>query len=106
MVTDVDALKLKRDQLNARIQKAEARLKTDQKKADDRVKVLVGAALLDQLKQTGSIPSGGVNSLLALMDAFLSRPAERAAVLGEDNRGSAALHRLLGIKSPIGQKEE
>jgi hypothetical protein len=32
MVTDVDALKLKRDQLNARIQKAEARLKTDQKK--------------------------------------------------------------------------
>ena len=106
MVTDVDALKLKRDQLNARIQKAEARLKTDQKKADDRVKVLVGAALLDQLKQTGSIPSGGVNSLLALMDAFLSRLAERAAVLGEDNRGSAALHRLLGIKSPIGQKEE
>jgi hypothetical protein len=106
MAADVDALKLKRDQLNARIQKAEARLKNEQKKADDRVKVLVGAALLDQLKQTGSIPSGGLNAVLALMNAFLSRPAERVAVLGEDNRGSAALHRLIGVEGPIGQKGE
>lgn len=65
------------------------------KKEDDRVKVLVGAAVLHSTQQ-GHPPdlSGGRAAVLALMDDFLSRPAERLAVLGEDGRGSDALRRL------------
>lgn len=65
------------------------------KKEDDRVKVLVGAAVLFSAQQ-GHPPdlSSGRAAVLALMDDFLSRPAERLAVLGEDGRGSDALHRL------------
>ena len=65
------------------------------KKEDDRVKVLVGAAVLYAVQQ-GHPPdlSGGRGAVLALMDDFLSRPAERLAVLGEDGRGSDALRRL------------
>ena len=84
-MTDLEGLKLKRDQLTARIQKAEARQRSAAKKADDRVKVLVGAAVL------GKTPAPG---LLALMDAFLTRPAERLAVLGEDGQGSEAFKRI------------
>lgn len=65
------------------------------KRADDRVKVLVGAAVLYAVQQ-GHPPdlSGGRAAVLALMDDFLSRPAERLAVLGEDGKGSDALRRL------------
>lgn len=64
------------------------------KKEDDRVKVLVGAAVLHSTQQ-GHPPdlSGGRAAVLALMDDFLSRPAERQAVLGEDGLGSPAFHR-------------
>jgi len=89
-VATLDDLKQKRDQLNARIQQVEARERAQQKKADDKVKVLVGAALLDQIKRGGE----GLNDLLTLMDGFLSRPYERKAVLGEDGKGSEVLHRL------------
>ncbi len=65
------------------------------KKEDDRCKLLVGAAVLFATQQ-GHPPdlSGGRGAVLALMDDFLSRPAERLAVLGEDGRGSDALRRL------------
>lgn len=64
------------------------------KKEDDRVKVLVGAAVLYAVQQ-GHPPdlSGGRAAVLSLMHDFLSRPAERLAVLGEDGLGSAAFHR-------------
>ncbi|NLC10570.1 MAG: hypothetical protein GX782_11485 [Gammaproteobacteria bacterium] len=64
------------------------------KKEDDRVKVLVGAAVLNSI-QHGHPPdlSDGRAAVLALLDDFLSRPAERLAVLGEDGRGSPAFHR-------------
>lgn len=72
------------------------RLKTASadKRADDRVKVLVGAAVLYAVQQ-GHPPdlSGGRAAVLALMDDFLSRPAERLAVLGADGLGSPAFHR-------------
>ncbi|ENM3103111.1 hypothetical protein ACM74C_31165 [Pseudomonas aeruginosa] len=89
-MANLDDLKQKRDQLTARIQQVEARERAQQKKADDKVKVLVGAALLDQIKRGGE----GLNDLLTLMDGFLSRPYERKAVLGEDGKGSEVLHRL------------
>ena len=65
------------------------------KREDDRVKVLVGAAVLHSTQQ-GHPPdlSGGRAAVLALMDNFLTRPQERLAVLGEDGRGSDALRRL------------
>lgn len=65
------------------------------KKEDDRCKLLVGAAVLFATQQ-GHPPdlSSGRAAVLALMDDFLSRPAERLAVLGEDGRGSDALRRL------------
>ena len=90
-MADLEALKLKRDQLNARIQQAEARQRATAKKADDRVKVLVGAAVLH--KQTQSPDERA--ALLSLLDAFLTRPAERLAVLGEDGQGSEAFKRLV-----------
>jgi hypothetical protein len=106
MAADLDTLKLKRDQLNAQIQKAEARLKANQKKEEDRVKILVGAALLNELKTQGAIHGGGVQNLLSVMDGFLTRPAERAAILGESKRGSEALHRVLGLHATDVEKRE
>lgn len=91
-MADLDALKLKRDQLNARIQQAEARQRATAKKADDRVKVLVGAAVLNQ---QAHLPTDKRADLLSLLDGFLTRPAERLAVLGEDSKGSEAFKRLV-----------
>ena len=90
-MADLDELKRKRDQLTAKIQQAEARQRTTAKKADDRVKVLVGAAVLHQ--QTQSTEKRA--ALLALLEGFLTRPAERLAVLGEDGQGSEAFKRLI-----------
>lgn len=89
-MADLDELKRKRDQLTARIQQAEARQKASAKKAEDRVKVLVGAAILNQLARN----PGQYAELLGVMDAFLSRPGERLAVLGEDGKGSESFRRL------------
>jgi len=63
------------------------------KKEDDRVKVLVGAAVLNSIQRGHPLDLKNRAAVLALMDDFLSRPAERLAVLGEDGRGSAAFHR-------------
>lgn len=87
-MADLDELKRKRDQLTAKIQKAEARHRATAKKADDRVKVLIGAAILDAHSRQP------VPGLLDLMDRFLTRPTERLAVLGEDKTGSEAFKRL------------
>ena len=90
-MADLDELKRKRDQLTARIQQAEARQKATTKKAEDRIKVLVGAAILHQ--QTKSTEKNA--ALLTLLDGFLTRPSERMAVLGEDGQGSEAFKRLV-----------
>jgi len=91
MSEKLEELKRKRDQLNARIQQQEARMKAGQKKADDRVKVLVGAAILEQIKQ-GRMP---LDQLLKIMGGFLERTAERQAVLGDDGHGSETLKRIV-----------
>ena len=90
-MADLDDLKRKRDQLTAKIQKAEARQRATAKKADDRVKVLVGAAVLHQQTQS----TDKRDALLTLLDCFLTRPAERLAVLGKDGQGSEAFKRLV-----------
>ena len=92
MTSKIESLKAKRDQIAAQIQAAEARLRAGQKKQDDRVKVLVGAAILEEVK-AGRFQ---LVDLLGVMDGFLARPSEREAVLGEDGKGSASFRRLTG----------
>ena len=106
MANDLEELKRKRDQLNARIQQSEARLKANTKQEDDRVKVLHGAASAEHFKRNGSLPGGGLNDLLSLMDGFLTRQAERLAVLGKDGRGSEAFRRVFGIQGAVAQEGE
>lgn len=96
MSANLDDLKRKRDQLNARIQATEARLRAGQKKADDRVKVLVGAAILEEVK-AGRFQ---LLDLLGVLDQFLARPAERTAVLGDQRQGSETLLRLVDAADP------
>ena len=86
-MADLDELKRKRDQLTAKIQQAESRQRAAAKKAQDRVKVLVGAAVLQSTEKRAA--------LLALLDGFLTRPSERLAVLGEDGQGSDAFKQLV-----------
>lgn len=63
------------------------------KRQDDRVKILVGAAVLFTIQQGHQLDLKDQAAVLELMDNFLQRPQERLAVLGEDGRGSAAFHR-------------
>lgn len=88
----IEKLKQQKAKIDRQIALAMAASRKSEKKADDRVKVLVGAALLDQIKRSGK----GGEQLLARMGEFLARPNERAAVLGEDGKGSAAFRRLTG----------
>ncbi len=73
-------------------------IETEEKKAskreDDRVKILVGAAVLFSLQQGHPLDLTDRAAVLDLMDSFLQRPQERLAILGEDGRGSDALRRL------------
>lgn len=63
------------------------------KRQDDRVKVLVGAAVLNSIQQGHPLDLKDRAAVLALMSAFLTRPQEREAVLGADGLGSPAFHR-------------
>ena len=67
-----------------------------EKKADDRVKVLVGAFVAGELAAGRRVALGDAGALLAALDGWLVRPAERLAVLGSDGTGSPALRRVLG----------
>ena len=73
-------------------------LETEEKKTnkrqDDRVKILVGAAVLFSIQQGHPLDLKNRMAVLTLMDEFLVRPAERLAVLGEDGLGSKALLRI------------
>jgi large subunit ribosomal protein L7/L12 len=89
----LEKLKQQKAKIDRQIALAMAAERKSQKREDDRVKVLVGAMLLDQIKRQGG--QGG-ETLLARMGEFLARPNERGAVLGEDGSGSAAFRRLTG----------
>lgn len=70
--------------------------RADEKKQDDRMKVLVGAAVLELLKTGQQVSLTDHQELLELMGQFLIRPSEREAVLG-DGSGSEPLRRCLGL---------
>ncbi|MAD73130.1 MAG: hypothetical protein CL973_05005 [Euryarchaeota archaeon] len=71
----------------------------ESKRADDRVKVLTGAAVLELLRTGQSVNLPDQQALLDLMGQFLIRPSDREAVLGAGS-GSEALHRCLGLAAP------
>lgn len=69
-----------------------------EKKADDRVKVLVGAFVAGELAAGRRVALDDAGALLVALDGWLVRPAERLAVLGWDRQGSEAFRRVLGIE--------
>lgn len=71
----------------------------DDKRQDDRMKILVGAAVLELLKTGQQVSLPDHQALLDLMGQFLIRPSDREAVLGAGS-GSEALHRCLGLAAP------
>lgn len=75
----------------------DAEEKKTNKRQDDRVKVLVGAAVLFTIQQGHAVDLKDSTALLALMSAFLTRPQERDAVLGADGLGSPAFHRCTSL---------
>lgn len=89
----IERLKQQKHEIEKKITLATEAARLSSKKADDRVKVLVGAMFLDQIKRQGG---KGAEQLLGMMEKFLARPYERRAVLGEDGKGSEAFHRLTG----------
>lgn len=67
------------------------------KRADDRVKVLIGAYAAAELAAGRRVVLGDAAALLAALDGWLVRPGERDAVLGADGQGSEAFRRVLGL---------
>jgi vacuolar-type H+-ATPase subunit D/Vma8 len=99
MASDIEVLKKKRDQLTARIQQAEIRKRSSDSKADTAVKVLVGAAVLNSIKN-GSNPESSMARLMVTLQSFLTRDRDINAVLGSDKNGSDAFKRLTQKEKP------
>jgi hypothetical protein len=68
----IEKLKLKKEQLHARIKKMENREKYKTRKLDARKKMLVGAYFLEKADQEGTMAA-----LVELMDQYLKRKADR-----------------------------
>lgn len=84
--------RLLREYLNDEVRAAE-------KRADDRIKVLLGAYTAAELAAGRRVALGDAAELLAALGGWLVRPAERLAVLGPDGTGSDAFRRVLGLIS-------
>lgn len=92
MPNKLEELKKRRDQINARIQQVEAREKTSNKKQEDQIKILIGAAVLNEIR-TGHKDNSGW--LLGVLSKFLVRDREIKSVLGDNGLGSDALLRMM-----------
>jgi uncharacterized protein (DUF1919 family) len=68
----LERLKQQRDQINTRIQAAEAREKSAERKRDARRKILIGAYYLDMAQKEGQY-----EQLVQRMDEFLTRNSDR-----------------------------
>lgn len=93
MSKNLEDMKKKREQLDARIAQAEARLRAQTSKEETTVKVLVGAAILNHLKNAESSEKTRI-WLLKILGTFLTRDRDIRAVLGENATGSDAFKRL------------
>jgi len=65
----LERLMEQREKLNARIQSAEARLKSSERKQDVRKKILVGAYYLDEAAKNDNM-----DEIKSLMDKYLRSP--------------------------------
>ena len=71
-LSKIEKLKLKREQLNARIKQVSNREHDKARKLDARRNMLVGAYFLEKAKQAGTL-----EEIYQLMDAYLKRKADR-----------------------------
>lgn len=71
-ISKIDALKIKRERLQAQIQKLEASEKSRERKQDTRRKILVGSYFLDKAKE-----DGGIEPLYQLMGDYLKRESDK-----------------------------
>jgi len=100
----VDRLKLKRDQINARIQTLEAAEKTRARKQDTRRKILVGAYTLKQADD-----KGGLGALYQAVRDFLTRDSDKALfepVTEKKAKAKAALPTTTKKKRPSSTPKE
>jgi len=72
-LTQLEKLKRQKQIIEARIQKAEARYKNQERKAETRRKILLVAYFLDKLRKEGTL-----ESLKSELDIFLTRNRDRA----------------------------
>lgn len=103
MSKNLEDMKKKREQLDARIAQAEARLRAQTSKEETTVKVLVGAAILNHLKNAESSEKTRI-WLLKILGTFLTRDRDIRAVLGENAAGSDAFKRLTERLKPDDDK--
>ena len=71
-ISKIDTLKIKRERLQAQIQKLEASEKSRERKQDTRRKILVGSYFIDKAKE-----EGGIESLYQLMGNYLKRESDK-----------------------------
>lgn len=95
-MVNIEDLKKKRDQLSARIQQAEARNKITNKKAEDRTKILIGAAVLGFIKNK---PSNSKWLLETIADFYKTKEKDLGFLLGESRTGSETLAKLIEPKA-------
>jgi hypothetical protein len=69
----LEKLKIQREKINNRIQLAESRLKTSERKKDTRKKILLGAYYFDQ-----AIKENKTDDIKSIMDKYLKRNSDRA----------------------------
>ena len=75
-VDKLEALKKKRDALDAQIQAVSARQRAAERKADTRRKILAGALALEHAEKNPD--SEFARKLFRLLDEYVTRPHERA----------------------------
>jgi Sec7-like guanine-nucleotide exchange factor len=68
----IEALRLKQEQIKARIQKLESLEKLQQRKQDTRRKILIGAYFLDKANQSGSL-----DKLYQELESYITRPMDK-----------------------------
>lgn len=76
----LEALIKRREQLDAQIQVESARRKDEQRKADARRKIIVGALAIEHMDKNPT--SDFAKLLLRLMDEYVTRPGDRALFPG------------------------
>ncbi len=72
-MSQLEKLKAQQAKIAARIQAAEARMKTSERKQDTRRKILVGSYYLDEARKNDQL-----ESLKKTLDSYLKRNSDRA----------------------------